>query len=105
MSSVTNFERMPSTQMRAVLMVLNADPFLKTAISPHVDLNLESIYWDKIFKLPLGSGHSAAISWLYGIWADEPRPRANIFDGALNLSPALQAAILNALALRWDLVA
>jgi len=104
-ATVADFERKPSTQMRAVLMVLNADPFLKAVVSPHVDLNLESIYWDKIFKLSMSSGYSAAIAWLYGIWTDEPRPRANIFDGALNLSPALQAAILNALALRWGLFA
>jgi hypothetical protein len=98
-------QRKLSTQMRAVLMILEADPYLKDALSPHIDLNLESIYWDKIFKLPFGSGHSTIVSWLYGIWTDEPRPRANLFDGSLNLSPKLQAAILKALALRWGLVA
>ncbi len=97
-------QRRPSVQIRAVLMILEADPYLKKALSPYIDLNLESIYWDEIFEIPFGSGHSALVSWAYGIWTDEPRPRANVFDGSLNLSPKLQAAVLNALALRWGLV-
>ena len=94
-----------SLQMRCVLTVLEADPYLKEALSPHIDLNLETIRWDRIFKIHFGSGHSTAVAWLYGLWVDEPRPCGNIFDGSLNLSPKLQTAILNALALRWGLAA
>ena len=108
MSSAICFQksqRKLSVQMRAVLMILEADPYLKNMLSPHIDLDLESIRWDRIFQFRLSSGHSTAVSWLYGIWTDEPRPRSNVFDGSLNLTPKLQAAILNALALRWGLAA
>lgn len=108
MSSAVCFQKPQkklSFQMRAILMVLEADPYLKDMLSPHIDLNLESIRWDRIFQLRLCSGHSTVVSWIYGIWTDEPRPRANMFSGALNLTPKLQTALLNALALRWGLSA
>ncbi len=98
-------QRKLSVQMRAVLMVLEADPYLKDMLSPHIDVELETIRWDRIFPIRFGSGHSTVVSWLYGLWTDEPRPRANVFNGSLNLTPRLQAAILQALALRWGLAA
>lgn len=106
MSSAVCFQkpqRKLSVQMSAILMVLEADPYLKEMLSPHIDLDLDSIRWDRIFQFRLSSGHSTVVSFIYGIWTDEPRPRANVFGGALNLTPKLQAAILNALALRWGL--
>lgn len=107
MASAICFQNRPrrlSVQMRAILMILEADPHLKAALSPHLDLNMESIYWDKIFKLPFGSDQFTIVGWIYAIWTDELRPRVNLFDGSVNLSPRVQAAILNALALRWGLV-
>lgn len=98
-------QRKLSVQMRAVLMVLEADQNLKDMVAPHIDLELESIRWDRIFQIRFGSGHSAVIAWLYGLWTDEPRPRSNVFDGSLWLPPRLQVATLNALALRWGLAA
>ena len=92
-----------STQMRAVYWVLQADSDLKQRIEPHINFETETIDWPSIFKISFGSGHRAAVGWIYSIWTDEPRPRANIFDGALSMSPNLQAAVLNALALRWGL--
>ncbi len=108
MSSAFSFrkpQRKPSIQMKAILMVLEADPYLNDMLSPHIDLDLETIRWDRIFQIRFSSGHSTVVSWLYGLWTDEPRPRANVFGGSLNLTPKLQAAILNAMALRWGLVA
>jgi hypothetical protein len=98
-------QRKMSVQMRCVLTVLEADPYLKTALSPHIDFHLESINWDRIFELRLGSGHSTVVSWLYALWVDEPRPDSNVFGGTFNLSSGLQTAILDALALRWGLIA
>lgn len=73
-----NPQRRLSIQMRAVLMVLEADPYLKDALSQHIDLNLETIRWDRIFQLGLSSGQSTVVGWIYGLWTDEPRPRANL---------------------------
>jgi len=95
-------ERKFSQQMRAVLLVLNADPFLMEAVTPFINFETESIYWDKIQKLPLCSGHKSAVRWAYGIWTDE-MPKGNCFGGALNMSAFLQVAILEALCLRWGL--
>src|ERR1035437_3747636 len=104
MSSAICFQSRPrqlSVQMRAIIMILESDPHLKEALSPHIDLNMESIYWDKIFKLQFGPEQLTVVGWLYVIWTDELRQRVNLFDGSVNLPPRVQAAILNALALRW----
>jgi hypothetical protein len=95
-------DRKFSQQMRAVLLVLNADPYLMEAATPFINFETESIYWDKIQKLPLCSGHKSAVRWAYGIWTDE-MPKGNCFDGALNMSPFLKVAVLEALCLRWGL--
>lgn len=91
-----------SMQMQAVLLVFNADAYLMRAVAPFINIETETIYWDKILKLPLGSGHKGAIRWAYGIWTDE-MPKGNCFDGALCMSPALQVDVLEALCLRWGL--
>jgi hypothetical protein len=96
-------QRKPSAQMRAVLMILEADSYLKKTVLPFVDVNRESINWEPIFKMPFGSGHKAAVTWAYAVWTDEVRMKSNPFDGALSLSPALQRAVLQALALRWGM--
>lgn len=92
-----------SVQMRCVFTVLDAASNLRAALSPYIDLNLESIYWERIFKLPLSSGERTLVSWIYGLWTDEQRPRANVFDGSITLPPQIQIAVLKALALRWGL--
>jgi hypothetical protein len=95
-------ERKFSQQMRAVLLVFNSDPFLMEAVAPFVNFETETIHWEKIQKLPLSSGHKSAVRWAYGIWTDE-MPKGNCFGGALNMSPFLQVAVLEALCLRWGL--
>ncbi len=92
-----------SVQMRAVLMVLEADHYLMNSVRPFINFDTETIHWNQILKIPFGSGHRAAITWLYGIWTDEERPGSNCFDAALSMSPNLQFAVLKALALRWGL--
>ena len=91
-----------SQQMRAVLLIFNADPYLMYAVSPFINMETETIYWDKIQKLPFGSGHKGAIRWAYGVWTDQ-MPKGNCFDGALSMSPHLQFAVLESLCLRWGL--
>lgn len=95
-------ERKFSQQMRAVLLILNADPFLMEAVTPFINFETETIHWEKIQKLSLCSGHKSAVRWAYGIWTDE-MPKGNCFSGALNMSPFLQVAVLEALCLRWGL--
>ena len=95
-------EQKYSQQMQAVLLILNADQNLMNAVSPFINFKTETIYWAKILALPLGSGHRGAIRWAYGVWTDE-MPKGNCFDGALNMSPFLKIAVLEALCLRWGL--
>lgn len=96
-------QRKFSTQMRAVLLIFGADKFLMESVAPFINFDTETIYWDQINKIPFGSGHRAATAWAYGLWTDEPRPKSNVFGAALSMSPGLQAAVLQALALRWGL--
>jgi hypothetical protein len=92
-----------STQLAAVLTIFGADAHLMRSVESFIDVERESIDWPGIFKIPFGSGHRAAVTWSYGLWVDEQRPRANCFDAALSMSPQLQLAVLEALALRWGL--
>lgn len=92
-----------STQMRAVLMIFNADPYLSECVQPYVDTERDSICWDPLFKMGFGSGHKAAVILAFSIWTDEVRENCNPFDAALSLSPGLQMASIKALALRWGL--
>ncbi len=73
--------------MRAILLIFGADPFLLKAVEPFISLDTETIHWDQINKVAFGSGHRAAVTWAYGIWTDQQRPRANAFDSALSMSP------------------
>ena len=96
-------QRKVSTQMRAVLMIFGADPYLMSMVGGHINLETETIHWDPILKFPWGSGHRAAVIYAYGVWTDEVRSRSNPFDAALSMNPALQMAALRALAIRWGL--
>jgi len=105
MSAVTALkpQRKLSTQMEAVLLILNSDPYLMEAVRSFINIDTETISWEPILKMGLGSGHRAAITWAYGVWTDELRPKSNPFDAALSMMPNLQVAVLKALALRWGL--
>ncbi len=96
-------QRKYSQQMRAVLHVLKADPNLYERVSPFINFDTETIYWNEIFRQGFSSGHRGAVTWCYGIWVDEPRPRSNCFDAALSMDPRFQVAVLEALAMRWGL--
>lgn len=95
--------RKPSQQMRAVLCVLEADQDLFVRVKPFIDFEAETIYWGQLSRISFGSGHRGALTWAYSIWTDEPKPRANAFDAALNMDSRLQLAVLKALAIRWGL--
>jgi hypothetical protein len=95
-------QRKFSTQMRAVLLIFNADPYLMEAVTPFINFETESIFFDKILRLPFGSGHKAAARWAFAVWTDE-QPKGNCFDSALSMSAHLQIAVLEALCLRWGL--
>jgi hypothetical protein len=96
-------KRKHSLHLRAVLHVLKADSQLYARVSPFISIDTETIYWNEIFRMGFGSGHRGAVTWCYGIWVDEPRPRSNCFDAALNMEPRFQVAVLEALAMRWGL--
>lgn len=96
-------EQKRSVQMRALLLILEADSNLLKSVETFINFDTETIYWQQILKIPFGSGHRAAITWAYGIWTDEVRPNSNCFDAAHSMTPNLQAGVLKALALRWGL--
>ena len=56
-----------SMQMRAVLLIFNADPHLMRAVSPFVNFETETIHWDKIATLPFGARHRCAVDWAYAV--------------------------------------
>ena len=92
-----------STELRAVLRIIEADDFLARNVLPFIDCERESIEWDKIFSMSYGSGHYAAVTMAYGIWTDHLKAGCDPFDMAFSLGPNLQRAVLSALAIRWGL--
>lgn len=92
-----------STELRAVLRIIESDDFLVRNVLPFIDCERESIAWDRIFSMSFGSGHYAAVAMAYGIWTDHQRAGCDPFDMAFSLGPNLQRAVLSALALRWGL--
>jgi len=101
-AAIQKNQREPSTEMKAVLEILNADPFLMESVNPFIDFRNETIHWDLIFRNSFGSGHRGALLFAHAIWSDEIR--ANPFDAAFSMSPRLQAAVLKAMAMRWGLL-
>ena len=92
-----------SLKMRAVLLIFNADPFLMEAASPHINIETDTIYWDKILKISFGPGYQAAVQWAYGCWADEASAHGDCFGSALSMSSHFKVAVLEALCMRWGL--
>ena len=92
-----------STELRAVLRIIEADDFLVRNVLPFIDCESESIDWDRIFSMSFGSGHYAAVTAAYGIWTDHVREGCDPFDMAFSLGQNLQRAVLSALAIRWGL--
>lgn len=107
MQTATNIPQTPkrraSVQMLAVLTVFSSDAYLMAQVRPFIDLDLESISWGEIFKIPFGSDYQGAVTIAYGIWTDRVQEGANPFDAALSLSPRIQQGVLQALTLRWGL--
>ena len=97
-------ERKLSAQLRAVLLIVQADPHLEQLVMPHISLETESINWEKIYSIEFCPGHKAAITWCFNLWTDRYRPRVNSFDAALSLESHFKQAVLHALGLRWGLV-
>jgi len=95
--------RESSMQMKAVLMILRADLDLLCLVDPFLDLYTETIFWDKIWKLPLLSHQKAALVFAYSLWTDEIKPRCNPFEMAFLMNFQMRKACLNAMALRWGL--
>ncbi len=95
--------RKPSQQMQSVLLIFRADPNFLASVAPWIDLNNETIRWDKIFRIPFGSGHQAAVTFAYGLWVDKQRLGKDVFECCLNMDFRLKAAAVEALRLRWGL--
>jgi hypothetical protein len=92
-----------SPQMCAVLPIITADQFLSDAVFRHIDIQNDSIEWDPIFSLNLGTGFRAAIQFAYAAWTDRIKPDSQLFEDALSMDPELQRACLKAIGMRWGI--
>ena len=92
-----------SNEMRAVLLIFNADQYLMENVGPFINVETETINWNVILKMAFGSGHKAAVLWAYAVWTDTQPDHGDCFDAAFSMSPHLQIAVLEALCLRWGL--
>jgi hypothetical protein len=101
--TVRPFARKISNEMRAALLIFNADPYLMSAVEPFIEVENDIIKWSVILKLPLGAGHKAAVLWAYAVWTDDQPERGECFDMAHSMSSHLKIAVLEALCLRWGL--
>jgi len=92
------------SELKAVLLIFNADVELKRKALPYVDLNSQSINWEKIYQNDFSGGDSAALAWAKAIWCDQVSTKSDPFDRAFAMDVYLQNAVLNALAIRWGLI-
>ena len=91
MNLATNIQisRPASAQMRAVMLLLSAEPTLQKALAKFVDQSLESIEWDGLFKAANGADAKVCVHWAYAIWRDEIKPKCNILERTLDAEPAV----------------
>lgn len=92
-------------ELRAVLRIFNHDQELRRKALPHVDVEGRSIVWTEIWRNDFGGGHAAAVLWAQAIWCDEITNRSDPFERAFAMDSRLRGAVLEALAIRWDLAA
>ena len=92
-----------SQQMCAVLRIITVEQALSNAVFQYIDIQNDSIEWEPIFNLDLGTGFRAAIHFAYVAWTDQLKPGSQLFEDALSMSPDLQRACLKAIGIRWGL--
>ncbi len=92
-----------SPQMCAVLRIVTAEQFLSDAVFRYINIQNDSIDWEPIFSLDLGTGFRAAIDIAYAVWTDRLKPGSQLFEDSLSMSPELQRACLKAIGIRWGL--
>jgi hypothetical protein len=90
-----------STQMSAVMTIISACSDLTKNAGPHIDLKLEQINWDLIFKQRWSNCQKTALSWGFILWRDEARPHFNVFENSNLMGEDLQLAVLQAIMIRW----
>jgi hypothetical protein len=90
-------------ELRAVLHLFNYDRQLEAKALPHVNVERQFINWPAIWSNDFSGGHSAAIVWAKALWTDHVERKSDPFDQAFAMEPRLQAAVIEALAIRWGL--
>ena len=88
-------------ELRAVLLIFNFDEELRRKALPHVNVERQTIHWDKIWCNDFGGGHSAAVVFAQALWCDRVETKADPFDRAFAMEMPLKAVCLRALAIRW----
>lgn len=89
--------------MCAVLRIVTAEQHLSDAVFRFINIQSDSIDWEPILKLDLGSGNRAAILIAYAVWTDQLKPDSQLFEDALSMTPDLKRACLKALGIRWGI--
>lgn len=89
-------------EYRAVLHILNADEILRTKAVPFVDTETHVIDWYAISQIPLDAGRSAAVLWAYTLHGGSVRG-ANPFVCAYEMDAHLRRAVVQAIALKWNI--
>ncbi len=90
-------------EMRAVLMIFNADEEMKQKTLPHVNVDRQTIDWKGILANDFGGGHSAAILWARCIWNDSIPVGRDPISRVFSMGERLRGIVLRALAVRWGL--
>lgn len=98
----TNHANLPG-ELRAVLHIFNYDGELKAKALPHVNVERQSINWERIWRNDFGGGHAAAVVWAQAIWCDRVETKSDPFDRAFAMDYRLKIVCLEALAMRWSL--
>jgi hypothetical protein len=64
-----------SQQMRAVMTIVSACSDIKQYAGPHIDVTLDQINWDLIFKVRWTTSQKTALAWAFALWRDDLPPK------------------------------
>ena len=89
-------------ELRAVLHIFNADETLRKKTLPLIDTETHAIDWYSISQIPLDAARSAAVLWAYTLYGGSIRG-TNPFVCAYEMDARLRRAVVQAIALRWNI--
>lgn len=97
-------ERTLPRELRAVLLIFNANSELQRKDLPYVNTDRQSIDWERILENDYGGGQAVALRWAWALWTDRMPKGSDPFNCAFAMDGWLRVKVYEALGVRWGLI-